>query len=66
MKAICSRVMQFRAGPNAYTFHACPECRPALERGEAGDGLFFTTADEPVKAVDPDDDITCDLCREGD
>lgn len=65
--AIASRRMQFRAGPQDYTFYACADCLPALERGEAGSGNFFTTADEPVKPVQvhPDEQIECDLCREG-
>jgi hypothetical protein len=63
--AVASRVSQFRAGPQAETFYACAACLPALTRGEAGGGNFFTTVAEPVRPVDPADEITCDLCREG-
>lgn len=62
--ALWSRKLQFRAGPNAHTFFACEEGKAALERGDVGSGLFFTTADEPVRPVDPDEDIQCDCCRE--
>jgi hypothetical protein len=59
-----SRVLQFRAGPGSYTFHACDDCKVLLERAEMGTGLFFATADEPVRPVDPADEIDCDGCAE--
>lgn len=62
--AIWSRVLQFRAGPNETEFHACAKHRPQLEKDWPLD-LFFSTVEEPVKAVDPDDEIECYFCREG-
>lgn len=63
--AVASRVMQFRAGPNEYRFHACVRHLPYLRDGKAGDGLFFATVDQPVEPVNADEEIECDLCREG-
>lgn len=61
--AIAKREMQFCAGPEHYTFYACAEHRPQLERGEMQ--LFFTLAGKPVEPVAPDDEVACDMCREG-
>jgi hypothetical protein len=63
--ALWSRRLQFSAGPESHEFYACAEGKAALERGEAGSGLFFATADEPLREVDPNDEIECDCCREG-
>ena len=62
---VCSRVLQFRAGPNEYQFHACAEHRPMLEKGDVD--LFFATADQPVLDMHEDDAdcVSCDFCREG-
>lgn len=63
MVAICKRVMQFTAGPNEHEFHACAEHRPQLEAGDVD--LFFATANEPVREVDPEDEMSCWFCQEG-
>lgn len=61
--AVCQRRLQFEAGPESYVFAACEECRPQLEKGAVM--CFFPLAADPVEPVDPDDELTCDLCREG-
>ena len=61
--AIAKREMQFCAGPEHHTFYACHEHRADLERGDVMCFLILRT--KPVEAVDPEDDIDCDLCREG-
>jgi hypothetical protein len=63
--AIWKRVLQFRAGPESHTFYACDAHRPELERGDLHSGLFFGRPADAVEAVDPEDEIACDLCREG-
>lgn len=60
--ATCSRTLQFRAGPNEYTFYACEDHRHVLVNGTVND-LFFATADEPVQEEDPEDEIECYVCR---
>lgn len=62
--ATCSRVLQFRAGPNDHTFYACEEHRPRLEDGTY-DGNFFGDPADVIEPVDPDDELHCDYCREG-
>lgn len=59
--AICERLMQFRSGPESLVFYACEACKPQLEAGDLS--CFFARESDPVKPVDPDDEITCDLCR---
>ncbi len=59
--ATCSRVLQFRAGPNESEF--CEQHRPRLETGDVS--LFFPTADERVQPVDQDEEIPCYFCQEG-
>lgn len=65
--AVWSRKLQFCAGPNDYTFHVCDECKPCLEGAwpTITPSLFFSTPDEPIRPVDPDDEIGCDGCRDG-
>jgi hypothetical protein len=65
--AVSSRVLQFKAGPNENRFTACAEHRPLLEGPwpSIGGGLFFSTSDEPIREVDPNDEESCDGCREG-
>lgn len=60
-----SRTLQFCAGPQTNIFYACEDGKADLERGDVGSGLFWIIASEPVQPVDPDDEITCDCCREG-
>ena len=66
-RARWSRRMQFCAGPEQHTFYAChnSECRTALLRGDVGSSCFFVIVGEPMMPVDPEDDIRCDVCREG-
>lgn len=61
--AVCSRILEFRAGPQNYEFHACQEHRKKLEDGTVD--LFFPTEDNPVLEVNVDQEIDCDFCREG-
>jgi len=61
--AIASRRMQFCAGPETHTFYACEEHTPDLEKGDVS--CFLILRNEPVVPVSVDDDIDCDLCREG-
>lgn len=61
--AITSRRMQFCAGPEKHTFYACRECLPDLEAGDVQ--LFLRLPNEPVQPVSEDEEIRCDLCREG-
>lgn len=63
--AVASRLLQFRAGPNETTFHACEEHKALLERPDGGVDLFFATDDQPVRTADPDDGLCCYFCREG-
>lgn len=60
--AICSRVMQFEAGPNQTTFYACAEHRAKLEKGDVL--CFFAYVRDQVQDVKPEDEIPCDFCRE--
>lgn len=60
--AVCSRKLQFEAGPEQTTFYACTEHRPKLERGEVM--CFFPVARHQIQEVDPNDEIECDYCRE--
>lgn len=62
--AVCSRVLQFRAGPNESRFYACAAHRADLARGDYG-GLFFGLLKDEMRDEDTDDDLTCDYCREG-
>lgn len=62
--AVCARTLQFRAGPNEYTFHACDEHRAVLASNDP-EPLFFMTTDQPLREVAPDDELQCDWCREG-
>lgn len=62
--AVCSRVLQFRAGPNESRFYACEQHRADLERGDY-DGLFFGVVSDEMRPEDPDDEQPCDYCREG-
>ncbi len=61
--AVCSRRLQFEAGPERQRFYACEEHRAQLVRGDVS--CFFGVASEPVIEEDPDDESSCDLCREG-
>lgn len=65
--ALYSRVLQFTAGPNATTFHACEEHVHLLSNanGHANVMLFFSTSNDPLLNVDPDDEEECYFCREG-
>ncbi len=66
--AICSRVLQFRAGPDHKTFYACEAHQHILTAGDISSfdvPLFFATEQEPVQPVDPEDEYPCDFCREG-
>lgn len=68
--ALYRRRLQFTAGPESYTFHACPEHRillgqDDLTKGQSDVSCFFATEKDKVEAVDPDDEITCNFCREG-
>lgn len=65
--ATCSRLMQFKAGPNSARFYACDRHRPTLAaEGWHANGLFFTTPNEPVQDEDPEDEIECSFCRSED
>lgn len=61
--AYCARRLEFRAGPESHTFYACVEHKPILDAGDVS--CFFADARHQTYAVDPDDEIECDLCREG-
>ena len=61
--AVCSRRLQFEAGPQTHRFYVCEEHRHDLERGDVS--CFFATATEPLRDEDEDKEIPCDLCREG-
>lgn len=61
--AVCSRKLQFEAGPEQHEFFACEEHKPDLEAGKVT--CFFAVKAHPLKTVDPTDEISCDLCREG-
>lgn len=63
-RAVCSRTLQFRAGPNEHRFYACEEHRADLTAGDF-DGLFFGRESDALLPVDPEDEIHCDYCREG-
>ena len=65
--AVWQRRLQFRAGPQSTVFHACADasCKSALERADVGTGLFFGRITDVMEPVDPDDEIPCDVCREG-
>jgi hypothetical protein len=65
MIARWSRTLRFCAGPQTHTFYACTECKPELERATLHHGLFAIMPSEPIRPVDPDDELTCDCCREG-
>lgn len=64
------RRLQFCAGPESYTFHACMEHRTRLgqddlSKGQSDVSCFFATSTDIVEAVDPTDEIECDFCKEG-
>lgn len=61
--AVWKRLMQFEAGPETHTFYGCHAHKDELERGDVM--CFFPLRNEPVRPVDPEDEIDCDLCREG-
>jgi hypothetical protein len=57
------RRLQFESGPEKQLFYACKDCLPDLEAGRYT--CFYPLPSEPVEACEPDEDVTCDLCREG-
>ena len=61
--ATTRRRLQFCAGPQTIEFFACPEHRATLDQGDVS--CFRVMRTEPVRDVDPDEDIECDFCREG-
>lgn len=63
MTARASRRMQFCAGPQTHTFYACADHAADLAGGAVS--CFLVMTNEPVRRVDPAEEITCDLCREG-
>lgn len=76
--ALYRRRLQFRSGPESYVFHACEKHRRKLgeadhisgrsqdDQKDTSDVLcFFGHKNDKVEAVDPDDEETCDFCREG-
>lgn len=64
MSTYYTRLMGFCAGPQNHTFVACEAHRPELERGDVS--CFWRLKDEPVRAVDLDDeDARCYFCQEG-
>ncbi len=58
-----ARKLEFRAGPENYTFHACEEHKSILDTGDVMN--FFAVDRQPTFAIDPTDEIECDFCREG-
>lgn len=63
--AVAKLKMQFVAGPQNYTFHACEDHRWELAAGRAAEGIFYRVKGWGVETVDPEDEVECDLCREG-
>jgi hypothetical protein len=61
--AIASLVLEFRSGPQSTRFYACP--LHVVDLPTAGGGLFFRAQGSALEPVNPDDEMTCDLCREG-
>lgn len=59
--AVWCRKVAFRSGPQSHWFFACEEHRKDLDPPP---DLFFVLEDCAVEPVDPDDDATCDFCRE--
>jgi hypothetical protein len=60
--AIAGRKLEFRSGPQNYTFYACAVHRTLLDTGEVDN--FFALPRNPTFVVDPADGIECDFCRE--
>ena len=63
--AVVRRLLQFEAGPEKTTFHACDEHQDRLGIGTTDVMCFFATDDHPPETVDVEDEIDCDFCREG-
>jgi hypothetical protein len=61
--SVAKREMQFCAGPETQVFHACGGHRQTLEKGDVS--CFLVLRDQPVRDVDPHEEIECDFCREG-
>ena len=60
--AVVVRKLQFVAGPGRTDFHACAEHRGVLESRQEYN-LHYVIDSEPVRTVDEDDEIPCDVCR---
>lgn len=64
MYAIGSLKMQFCAGPEKHTFYACEDHINELEAGKAS-SCFLSIKNEIVMWVNTEDEILCDLCKQG-
>ena len=58
-----ARALQFCAGPQRHTFVACTEHETHLTADPPSCFLIIPSA--PIVDVDPDDEPSCDFCREG-
>lgn len=63
--SIAKRRLQFIAGPERTTFYACTMCKPLLEKIGHEVHCHYPISQEPLEDVDLEDEIECDLCREG-
>ena len=64
---MCIRRLGFCAGPESHTFYACETHRRNLNTADVM-CFEYVYKDEPTKELSPEefeDDIECDLCREG-
>jgi hypothetical protein len=64
--AVCKRRLHFEAGPETQTFYACAAHRRALETGDVM--CFLPMREYPVEPLsdeDLEDEMACDLCKEG-
>lgn len=53
--------MQFEAGPESSVFYACADHSLRLL---SGTNCHYPVTAWPVEAENPDDELTCDFCRE--
>ena len=62
--AVVSRRLQFCAGPGSYVFAACARHAAQLEQQWHKNRLFFSRDAWPLVPIDPDDEVSCDACRD--
>lgn len=57
--AVWARLFQFQSGPEKHKFYACAKHKDGLKKPPM---CFMVIPESVLEAVDPEDELTCDIC----